>query len=434
MAPSRAGKYIQLPLCTVVSFLAMVALPGGAGAGSLQQPADAEASETERVLKELVAKEPSRAAEVNKAVEEANKPVGRREERGSRRERARRIVNGRGTFDFPAAGALLKGADRRSAQAWCSGTLVGCDKFLTAAHCVAEDPTPGNYKVFFQHAGFFDVRDIQWFPGYRAGFPDGDIAVLSLAQPVPHIAPMQINRIAKPADGVDGRIVGFGRTGGANYDYGLKREGLIRTASCKGSLSNETLVCWNFNTMVSPKDSNTCNADSGGGLYIQEGRTTIVAGTTIAGWREDCLSGDHSYDANVFFYYVNWLKSLGVGAISGQCGSGTFIDTNKHVLGTTDTLSDVKTEVTYPLDVGAGTGKLSVAMNSEDDGNRVNDFDLYLIQGAGADIQKAVCTEDGPGQFGYCEVNDPMPGPWRIIVKRKRGQGAVQVAVTQLPR
>ena len=158
-----------------------------------------------------------------------------------------------------------------------------------------------------------------------------------------------------------------------------------------------------------------------------------MAGSTIAGWRDDCLNGDHSFDANVF-HYSTWLKGLGLSSASARCGTGPFIDPDLHVLGAIDTVSDVKAEVVHSLDVRPGIAKLGVAMNAEDNGKAANDFDLYLIQGAVADKAKAVCAEDGPGQFGYCEVKEPAQGPWQIILRRKRGQGAAQITVTQLPR
>ena len=67
--------------------------------------------------------------------------MARKATKRSRREKGeRRIVNGIATFRFEAAGALLRGGDPKTAKAWCSGTLVGCDRFLTAAHCVADEP------------------------------------------------------------------------------------------------------------------------------------------------------------------------------------------------------------------------------------------------------------------------------------------------------
>jgi hypothetical protein len=432
---------LSIHLSTLVPLIwrpAILALPiltsltAAVTADWLKAPADAEKVEIERAIKELITKDPSRAVEVEKAIEDVNEPASRRGQRGSRRERARRIVNGFKTFDYPAAGAVLKGQDRGSAKAWCSGTLVGCDKFLTAAHCILEDPRSESYKVFFQEAGFFDVRDIKSVQQHQGQKdPTGDIAVLTLVRPVPHVAPISINRIATPARGVEGAIVGFGRTGGVAYDPGIKRVGNIRTASCKESLSDGAFVCWDFDARVNLDDANTCGVDSGGGLYMQEARERIVVGTTIGAWGGDCSKRTHSFDANVF-YYSGWLASNGIGDVANLCGTGPSIDTEEHVQGISDALSDSRTEFSYLVDVRANTAQLSVAMNAEDNGE--NDFDLYLIRGSDADIKKPVCAEDGPGQFGYCEVQNPMPGPWRIFVKRKRGRGDVQVTATQIPK
>jgi hypothetical protein len=76
------------------------------------------------------------------------------------------------------------------------------------------------------------------------------VAVLTLARPVERILPERVNRAAKPLDETEGTIVGFGRTGGRNEDYGIKREGFIQTASCKGNYSNTTLICWDFDVEV----------------------------------------------------------------------------------------------------------------------------------------------------------------------------------------
>src|SRR5687768_5172867 len=57
------------------------------------------------------------------------------------------IVNGQATTEFPTTGILLSGSS--PATLLCSGTLIGCDRFLTAAHCVCwgdggdcQSPTP----------------------------------------------------------------------------------------------------------------------------------------------------------------------------------------------------------------------------------------------------------------------------------------------------
>ena len=96
-----------------------------------------------------------------------------------------RIVNGLPTEAFPTTGALLRGTSPDTAVSWCSGTLVGCNTFLTAAHCVCaangsqcqppNAPNPGDYQFYLQHAGIFSVSSISVRSDYA--FPVADLAV-----------------------------------------------------------------------------------------------------------------------------------------------------------------------------------------------------------------------------------------------------------------
>ena len=78
---------------------------------------------------------------------------------------AQRIVNGLNTHGYPTAGALLYSGggaiNSDNAGSWCSGTLIGCETFLTAAHCVVDDPTAANYWVYLQHSGISVVSSIE---------------------------------------------------------------------------------------------------------------------------------------------------------------------------------------------------------------------------------------------------------------------------------
>jgi secreted trypsin-like serine protease len=71
-----------------------------------------------------------------------------------------RIVNGTYTSLYPSTGALLLGSDPSIAETWCSGTMIGCGTFLTAAHCVCDRSgpqcqslDPASRLVLLQHAG-----------------------------------------------------------------------------------------------------------------------------------------------------------------------------------------------------------------------------------------------------------------------------------------
>jgi hypothetical protein len=429
--------------------MVLVGGPINARADALRSPDAIEKAETHRELERIARDEPVKAVEARKAIEELDHPPavasGRREQRSRRENSGRRIVKGIGTFKHPAAGALLKGGDPQSAGAWCSGTLVGCDKFLTAAHCVAPNPDPKGYLVFFQNAGFFAVKDVRWPKNdYKKDEDYADVAMVTLARPVEGIAPILLNRITSPIGGSVGDIVGFGRTGGDNKDYGIKREGPVITAACQGEVANKKLLCWNFSAKIMKDNkgvthvraSNTCNGDSGGGLFMweREGQRSVqkIVGTTVAGFRGNCLEGDHSYDTDVFAH-LTWIERVGEGRLTDNaCGTMEHLDVDRHVLADLALLSETLPEKTYTIDVASDLLSLRVSMNGEDDGSGKNDFDLYVVPGAQPNINKAVCSETGPGQFAFCEIARPKPGSWTIFVQRKKGEGLAQVTVTKV--
>jgi hypothetical protein len=413
----------------------MLALwPMVVSAQSLKSPMEYSKGENRRVLEEIL-------EQTQEALRTLDAPETATEERQRRNRRERgqpRIVNGRGTINYPASGALLFGDNSYTASAWCSGTLINMDKFLTAAHCIAKDPTPSKYYVYFHSAGFFKVKAIDWLKNeYK--FPRADVAILTLEAPVPRILPEPINRADTPLYDTLGTVVGFGRTGGFNEDYGIKREGFIQTAKCPVHFSGIALVCWNFSAEVQNgvKRSNTCNADSGGPLFIYEvvgGRQfRVLAGITSGGEEDDCLLGDHSYDADVF-HYRKWIEeTAGLSREVRAFGDGPLVVTERDVMGESAGLSEQRPEVAFPFEVRDDIDILMVAMNGDDNGKGRNNFDLYVIPGNGT-IDNAVCKEDGPGQFAFCTINKPITGQWKAVVRHKRGRGLAQVVVTQIPK
>src|SRR5512139_1602601 len=50
--------------------------------------------------------------------------------------RQAKIVNGVLEANHANVGALLFGNNPNTATTWCSGTMIGCQTFLTAGHCV----------------------------------------------------------------------------------------------------------------------------------------------------------------------------------------------------------------------------------------------------------------------------------------------------------
>ena len=337
-----------------------------------------------------------------------------------------RIVNGVFTSAYATTGALVQGSTLNNVSSWCSGTLIGCRTFLTAQHCV-EGYTAADFKVFLQHGGIYDVESIAVAPGYD--FPVADVAVLTLAEPVTGISPSKINTIQDPPFGSDGTIAGFGRSGGNNDDYGLKRLGKVTTSACGSGVSNATSVCWTYDANVGPAgtDSNTCNADSGGPLFLTLGGQEVVAGITSGGSSDNCLPSDNSYDADVYFYRNFILSAGGDDLARSTCGDISQVgDGGTSVHGFSGQLTT--TQVVHSFSVPASSALLRVTMNADDDG--INDFDLYVRAGSAPTTSVFDCARVGGNQYGSCEFTNPAAGTWYAMVYRYTGSGSYQVTAT----
>jgi len=397
--------------------------------------ASEEESEIRAVLQAIIEEDPVHAAEAQKALAALDKPASSPEGRQvrNRRERgARRIVNGLPSRSHPAVGALLRGNTAQTASALCTGTLVGCDKFLTAAHCIAKDPSPGSYLVFFQELGFFEVKDIRWEKQqYR--FPYFDLAMLTLAKPVEGIAPMPINMSVQPLRNSVATIVGFGRTGGRHYDYGIKREGSVRTTACPANRARDQVLCWRFDADVTSSTSaqNTCNADSGGGIFMRDNDGPRVVeklfGTVSGGTDQDCMRNDLSYNVDVF-RYRDWITTAGEGRLSSaMCGRPLWEGSRNAPAFKVLSLSEKNPEARLTIEAPEGVTSLRVAMNAEDSGASNNAFWFSAFGSKGRGSSENACEDKGAGQFAFCAIDRPERGPWTIVLKRIRGEGQVQI-------
>ena len=340
---------------------------------------------------------------------------------------SRPIVNGDMTHAYPSAGALLFGADPAEATIQCSGTLIGCDTFLTAAHCVCPGDGPDcqsaapaqPYQVFFQHAGFFEVVGVRVHPGFS--FPDNDVAVLTLARPVTGINPTPLQDAA-PGLGTTGTIVGFGRTGGSSFEYGLKYEGPITTGTCPDGIDPAGKVCWTFN---GTGDANTCNGDSGGPLFFTTGGVTRVGGITSGGVDAACLAGDNSYDNDVFTYRA--FIEAGSPIAQASCGSLPHVGSSEVAIESDQGRLAEGDKASLTVEVPRGTTELRVALNSTD-GSPAN-FDLSVQRGGVQDAAMS-CSAATPSAYEFCDVSSPEPDVWNVEVRALAAGGDYQVVAT----
>lgn len=351
---------------------------------------------------------------------------------------AGKIVNGLPIHLYPSTGMLVI-----SDGSLCSGVLVGCQTFLTAAHCVctlngvaAFDGAqcnarpdlldPSRFGVFFQHAGSFRVASVAVHPGY---IPEtaSDLALLRLAAPVEGIAPSPINATAKPPFGTAGTIVGFGSTQADLPDGGVKRAGAVVTSSCSGP-ANAFQICWSFSSPGAPgTSSNTCRGDSGSPLFTQ----AAVSG--IASFVNSCLPPATAVDSDVF-RDLAWIEDQGGADLTHtSCGSLPQAGADgTTVLGDDRSLDAGTPQARFDVQVPAGTARVRFGLN----GVPGNQAFLYAKAGGPAGPASFDCQSEAPAAPGgfpqqFCEVASPTPGSWNVLAQTVSGPGGiVQTTVT----
>lgn len=181
-----------------------------------------------------------------------------------------------------------------SSTALCTGAYVEGGWVLTAAHCICPPadywnqplyPTyeecrnplnsnmaPGEWRVYFQHAGVFRVSRIVVSPRYFWTSLSGDIALFQLQSPPNWIRPMSIELGVMQVEEFRARVIGFGYAGGGTNPIaaaapGIKTSTVTSVRPCTTAsasyLRPEAHLCHVFRQGMSGA---ICSGDSGGPL------------------------------------------------------------------------------------------------------------------------------------------------------------------------
>jgi hypothetical protein len=208
-------------------------------------------------------------------------------------------------------------------------------------------------------------------------------------------------------------------------DFGLKRTGQVTLATSPVEQSGR--LWWYFRTPLGPAgtNSNTCNGDSGGPLFLDTPDGMMLAGTTGGGHNGTCL--DLAFDTDVYAHR-DWIAAVG-GDDLGTAACGGFAPVGAAPTATfsnTGELGDARPRAEHQFRVPAGTVELRVTLN----GVHGSDFNLSVQPNVpGAEV---ACRQDGPNPYGACIISQPVAGAWNVIVERIAGAGEYQVTAVAL--
>lgn len=217
-----------------------------------------------------------------------------------------RIVKGTLTSKQPAVGSLLFFDNFN--QQWhgiCSVSLIDHSTTVTAAHCVCETfgddcqpgatnaPQPDQFMLYFQNAGFYQIKSISLPQQYE--FPKSDYAVINLTENIPAISPLQLAK-TQPTKNSTAQLVGFGLTAQqAHSSSGLLRIGPALLSDCTSiDLNNSHYLCWDH--LPESQFANSCSGDSGGALLSKNG--DVLFGV-LSGGVNDCDKIDTGFSTAI---------------------------------------------------------------------------------------------------------------------------------------
>ena len=346
------------------------------------------------------------------------------------------LVNALLSSDLPAAGMLLSATG-------CSGTLVGCSSFLTAASCICGKDLTGeeclqhnellaldDKQVLLPHYGLFALAAIAIHPDYQWGLGH-DLALITLAEPVPGAAPALLATGDEIGSGQTATLVGYGSTGGIDASFGLRRTGSGLTAACS-VVPDADQVCVQISAPLGAPgtESGLCQGDEGAALLVSQGGVARLAGVGSGTTSLDCQPPGESFFADVAENRA-WIEAA-AGSDLGTAGCGAApIGGLSTATGSTDALAGGDDDDAIVIEVPAGTQQLRATLVTDFFG--ALDGDLYARAGAPPTTGLFDAASESPGTSPETIVVDsPTAGTWNFLAHRFAGEGAYQLVLTLL--
>jgi len=253
------------------------------------------------------------------------------------------IVGGQTTSSLPAVGALT-----RFGSSFCTGTLIGPRKVVTAAHCLEGVSASAIRFAIGPDArspeASLGVASVTPHPQYDRFSLQNDIGFITLAGDAP-VAPMKtLPSMDSSFVGQTLVFVGYGVSNGVSQTGG----GIKRFVNM--TISSVAATTFRYDD----RNRNTCSGDSGGPAFAQVDGELLVAGVTSYG-DANCLrfGVDTRVDAFADFLGISPETDPCQGeTFAGRCDGDTVVwcengQVNSTACGDTQRVCDFSAEQQY---------------------------------------------------------------------------------------
>ncbi len=232
--------------------------------------------------------------------------------------------------EFPAVFALYR---TKAGHNECIATLISARFAVTASHCARSKALlaatgPGGKGFQVSIAGLpARISSVIHHPGNGAGRPP-DIALLHLAAPIAHVAPVHLYRGSREV----GQVIvmpGWGGTGTGQGGLGSE-DGLFRVAENRVDRAQDLLLSWRFDDpaerVALTLEGISGPGDSGGPALISTPDGWRIAGVSSA---QDTMGGAEGlYGVEEYFVRISalapWIDShVGAGSVDRAPGQPT---------------------------------------------------------------------------------------------------------------